>query len=138
MKKKVSLTEIVAAKILFAILLALIYWMWARSSYNEQASHIGQAVSAIAIFLLVVHEWRVYLYRKECTDEMAEQNLRRCDSICFRILIILTVIIALAGGTLAHIYAGSAYMMGWAMIISLIFLAVLRTILFLIMDKRGI
>lgn len=79
--------------------------MWSRSSYHEEAVRMGQAVSAAAIFLLAVHGWRIQKYKKECVDEMAEMNLKRCDAICLRILIVLADIIALAGGIFAHIYA---------------------------------
>ena len=33
--KKVSLREIVADKIVFAILIALYYWMWARNDWHN-------------------------------------------------------------------------------------------------------
>lgn len=138
MKKNVSLTEIVAVKILFAILFAIIYWMWARSSYQESAAAVGRAVSAAACLLLLVHGWRVQKYRKECVDEMAEQNLRRCDAICLKILTAVSCLIAQVCGTFAHIYASAAYLMGWPIVITMIFLAVLRTVLFLLMDKEGV
>ncbi|MBB5182313.1 hypothetical protein [Catenisphaera adipataccumulans] len=137
LRDNVSLIEIVATKILFAVLFALIYWMWVRSSYDEGSAAVGRAISAAAIFLLFVHYWRIQKYKKERFDEMAEQNLKRCDAICLKILTVFSCLIALVGGTFAHISLNAAYMMGWAIVASLLFLSVLRTILFLIMDKKG-
>ena len=38
--KKVSLREIVADKIIFAILIALYYWMWARNDWHNYYTSI--------------------------------------------------------------------------------------------------
>ena len=138
MKKDVSLIEIVAAKILFAVLFAIIYWMWARSSYYESSAAVGRAVSAVTCFLLMVHFWRVHSYKKERVDEMAEQNLRRCDAICLKILTVVSCLTALLGGIFAHVSTDAAYFMGWSIVFTMIVLSVLRTVLFLIMDKKGI
>lgn len=138
MKKNVSLVEIVAAKILFAVLFAIIYWMWARGSYHESSAAVGRAISAVTCFLLIVHYWRVQTYKKERVDEMAEQNLRRCDAICLRVLTIVSCMIGLLGGIFAHVSTNAAYLMGWSIVITMIVLSVLRTVLFLVMDKEGI
>lgn len=42
--RKVSLREIVADKIVFAILIALYYWMWARNDWHNYYTSIQYAV----------------------------------------------------------------------------------------------
>lgn len=37
--KKVTLKELVADKIIFAVLVALYYWMWARNDWKDFLSH---------------------------------------------------------------------------------------------------
>ena len=37
--KKVTLKELVAGKIIFAVLVALYYWMWARNDWKDFLSH---------------------------------------------------------------------------------------------------
>ncbi|MGI6003126.1 MAG: hypothetical protein ACOX74_05790 [Lachnospiraceae bacterium] len=138
MNKRVSLTEVVAAKIVLAVLFALIYWMWARSDYQEWYMDVyGWVVVPTAAFL-IFHYYRVRKYRKEGVDELAERNLRRCDAICLRLLTAAACLIALIGGIAAHVSTGAAYMMGWALVITLIALSVLRTVLFWVMDKKGV
>ena len=37
--KKVTLKELVAGKIIFAVLVALYYWMWARNDWKDFYHH---------------------------------------------------------------------------------------------------
>ena len=39
--KKVTLKELVAGKIIFAVLVALYYWMWARNDWKDFSDHCG-------------------------------------------------------------------------------------------------
>ena len=44
--KKVTLKELVADKIIFAVLVALYYWMWARNDWKDFYPTIRQHLSA--------------------------------------------------------------------------------------------
>ena len=81
--KKVSLRELVADKIIFAILIAVYYWMWARNSWKDYYTTIQIVVCTFSFYYPVSRAIRLKKYKKEVPDEMAEANLRRCDKICF-------------------------------------------------------
>lgn len=50
--KKVSLRELVANKIVFAALIAVYYWMWARNDWQESYATIQDVVFAFSFLLL--------------------------------------------------------------------------------------
>lgn len=138
MKKKVSLKEIVGTKIIYAIILASYYWMWARTDWKgwyETAQHV------LFVFLFsffVVQMIRISKYKKEGIDEMAEQNLKRCDAICLKLLIGAMVVIAFGAAILGHINAISAGTIGWAIVLSILALSIIRTVMFIVMDSKGV
>lgn len=138
MRKKVSLLEIVAVKIVFAVLFALIYWMWSRNDYQVWYQTLNNVVIFFVVILFWLHSSRIRKYKKEEFDELAERNLKRCDSICFKIFIVIIGLIAFAGGVFNHIYTSAAFYMGWVIVGSIIFISILRTVLFLIMDRKGV
>ena len=88
--------------------------------------------------ILIVHYSRVKKYKKEYFDEFAEKNLHRCDAICLKVFCVLMVIIAYLGGILGHVNAISTVLMGWLIIGTVIAVTILRTIMFIIMDSKGV
>ena len=70
--------------------------------------------------------------------EFAEKNLHRCDSICLKIFCVLMVIIAYLGGILGHVNGISTALMGWLIIGTVITITILRMIMFIIMDSKGV
>ena len=82
MGKKVSLRELVASKVVFAIFLAGYYWMWSRTDWQDYYQTI-QSIGALVLLIFFAQQAiRINKYKKEGIDELAEENLRRCDSIC--------------------------------------------------------
>ena len=73
--RKVSLREIVADKIVFAILIALYYWMWARNDWHNYYTSIQYAVFAFTFFYFISRASRLKKYKQELPDEMSEANL---------------------------------------------------------------
>lgn len=138
MNKKVSIREVIATKIVIAVLIAGYYWMWSRSEWMPEYRQFQSFWGGFLIFVLVVHYYRVEKYKKEYFDELAEKNLKRCDSICLKVFSILMIVTAFLGGILGHVNAISTTLMGWLIIGSVIVITILRTILFLIMDKKGV
>ena len=52
--KKVTLKELVADKIIFAVLVALYYWMWARNDWKDFYPTIQTVVGGFT-FLSLIH-----------------------------------------------------------------------------------
>lgn len=138
MKNKVSIREVVATKIIIAILIAGYYWLWSRSDYQPEYQQFSSYWGFILFLMLIVHYFRVKKYKKEYFDEFAEKNLHRCDSICLKIFGVLMVIIAYLGGILGHVNGISTALMGWLIIGTVITITILRTIMFIIMDSKGV
>ncbi len=138
MKNKVSIREVVATKIIIAILIAGYYWLWSRSDYQPEYQQFSSYWGFILFLMLIVHYFRVKKYKKEYFDEFAEKNLHRCDSICLKIFCVLMIIIAYLGGILGHLNGISTALMGWLIIGTVITITILRTIMFIIMDSKGV
>lgn len=138
MKNKVSVREVVATKIIIAILVAIYYWWCTRSDFNPELNRFVNGWITPLGFLLVVHWYRVKKYKKEYFDELAEKNLQRCDAICLKVFVVLMVVVAFLGGMYGRIYpAISTVAMGWVIIGIVIAITILRTIMFIIMDSKG-
>lgn len=134
--RKVSLREIVADKIVFAILIALYYWMWARNDWHNYYTSIQYAVFAFTFFYFISRASRLKKYKQELPDEMSEANLKRCDALCLKIgtaaIIVLSFVCAV--GRLSI----TTDLIGYCLMGILIALAIIRTILFYIMDTKGV
>ena len=50
--KKVSLRELVADKIVYAVLLAMTYWLWARNDWKDYYTTIQYVIDVFAFFIL--------------------------------------------------------------------------------------
>ena len=134
--KKVSLRELVADKIVFAILIAGYYWMWARNDWKDYYTTIQIIIYTFTFFYFVSRSIRVRKYKQESIDEMAETNLKRCDAICLKISVVALVLIGFACAVGRFVL--TTEIIGYFLIGVLILIAIMRTIIFCIMDKRGI
>ena len=94
MNKKVTLGELLGARIVLAICIAVYYWCWARDGWENYFSSIQQCVAIFALMFFCLLAVRERKYKKETVDEMAAANLKRCDSICYKITMVLIVCIA--------------------------------------------
>lgn len=137
MNKKVSLKEIVATKILFAVLLVFEYWLWARSDWQDWYPTVQNVLIVLLFAFFAYQGIRISKYKKENIDEMAEQNLKRCDAICLKLFIGAMIILAFCAGILGHVNAISAGFIGWVIVLSILLLSIIRTVIFVIMDSRG-
>lgn len=138
MNKRITLKEIVGTKIIYTIILAAYYWMWSRSDWKDYYQYIQSLLAAVVIAFVVFQQLRIKKYKSEGIDEMAEHNLKRCDSICLKLFLTVMIITAWAGGVLGHIDAITTTQMGWIIIISIFLMSVIRTVLFAIMDSKGV
>lgn len=134
MKKKVTLRELLGERIVVAVLIALYYWMWARRDWQAYYTTIQNVlVFGTGLFLFLM-AGRIRKYKKEAKDELAEQNLRRSDAICLKLALIAIVAIAFAGA----VEAISGIVMGYLLVGLLVLISIVRTVVFSIMDVKGV
>ena len=132
--QKVTLLELVATKIIYAILIAVYYWMWARRDWHGYYDNIQYAVAAFTFIFLLLQSSRIRKYNKEVADEMALANLKRADSICLKIALIASIVIAFTGA----MELINQLQMGYIIMILLVVTTVIRTIIFYVMDTKGV
>lgn len=134
--RKVSLREIVADKIVFAILIALYYWMWARNDWHNYYTSIQYAVFAFTFFYFISRASRLKKYKQELPDEMSEANLKRCDALCLKIGAAAIIVLSFVCAVVRLLITTD--LIGYCLMGILIALAIIRTILFYIMDTKGV
>lgn len=134
--KKVTLRELVADKIIFAILIALYYWMWARNDWKDYYQTIQYVTFVFTFFYFTFRASRLKKYKQEPIDEMAELNLKRCDSICLKLCVAAFILIGFvcALGRLTL----TTEVIGYCLMGLLLALSIIRTILFCLMDSKGL
>lgn len=138
MNKKVTLTEIVATNIVYALIMVSYYWMWARTDWKDYYATIQYSLGGFLIAFFLIQASRVKKYKKEGIDEMAEKNLKRCDSICYKLFITVMIITAWLCAIIGHTNALSSEFVGWIIVLTILVLTIIRTVIFVIMDSRGI
>lgn len=134
MKKKVTLFELVATKIIYTILISVYYWMFARRNWHDYYIVIQNVVVIITFIFFILQYIRIKKYKQEIMDELALQNLKRADSICIKITITAMIILAFIGA----MELLNNLQMGYAIMGIIIAVSVIRTIIFYVMDKKGI
>ena len=134
MNSKVTLKEMVATKIIYAMLLVLYYWMWARRDWHEYYMTIQNMVVVFTVIFFSLRAGRIIKFSKEEKDELAIQNLRRTDAIALKIMVVSTAAIAFA---CAVSFIDGA-LAGYALVGMILVLAIIRFIIFWVMDSKGI
>ena len=135
MKNKVTLKELLGTQIIIAALIAIYYWCWARNDWKEYYVTIQNTVGILAFFFFVEQSVRISKYKKEVKDEMAISNLRKSDSICFKILVGLIIFTAFLSAILR--FKISSELIGYISIGIIVFISIVRVILFCNIDKKG-
>ena len=136
MNKKVTLGELLGACIVLAICIAVYYWCWARNGWENYFSSIQRCVAIFAFMFFCLLAARERKYKKETVDEMAAANLKRCDSICYKITMVLIVCIAFVSAILR--FTISSEIIGYMLMGVLVLTAIIRTVIFCYMDAKGI
>lgn len=135
MKNKVTLKEILSSHIIIAILIAIYYWCWARNDWKGYYVTIQNTIGILAFFFFIAESIRMSKYKKEVNDEMAIANLRKSDSICFKILVMLIIFIAFLSAILR--FEISSEIIGYVLMGVIVFISIARVILFNIIEKKG-
>lgn len=136
MNKKVTLRELLGARLVLAICIAVYYWCWARNDWEDYFSSIQQCVAIFAFLFFCFLALRERKYKKETVDEMAAANLKRCDSICYKITMVLIVCIAFLSAILR--FTISPEIIGYMLMGVLVLTAIIRMAIFCYMDAKGI
>lgn len=138
MNKKVSLREIVGTKIVYAIVLVAYYWMWARTDWKDLYETIQLVLACFVAAFFALQQMRIKKYKKEGVDEMAERNLKRCDSFCFKLFVAVMVVVAWGCAVLGHVDAFNMGVIGWVIVLTILVLSIIRTVMFVIIDSKGV
>ena len=136
MNKKVTLRELLGARLVLAICIAVYYWCWARNDWEDYFSSIQQCVAIFAFLFFCFLAVRERKYKKETVDEMAAANLKRCDSICYKITMVLIVCIAFLSAILR--FTISPEIIGYMLMGVLVLTAIIRMAIVCYMDAKGI
>ena len=136
MNKKVTLRELLGARLVLAICIAVYYCCWARNDWEDYFSSIQQCVAIFAFLFFCFLAVRERKYKKETVDEMAAANLKRCDSICYKITMVLIVCIAFLSAILR--FTISPEIIGYMLMGVLVLTAIIRMAIFCYMDAKGI
>ena len=134
--KKVTLKELLGARIVLAICVAVYYWCWARNGWKSYFVSIQNCVAIFAFWFFCFLAVREKKFKKETVDEMAFANLRKCDSICCKIVMAAIVCIGFLSAVLR--YAISPQDIGYMLMGVLVLISIFRTVLFCYMDTKGI
>ncbi|WP_304418298.1 hypothetical protein [Faecalibaculum rodentium] len=137
MHKPVSLKELVGTQIIFPIMLVSCYWMWAGTDWQDWYPILQFVLGGFLFVFFILLCLRMEKYKKESVDELAERNLKRADSICLKIIVAAMTGIAWACVIMGHIHNFDTAVIGWAIVLCILALAVIRTILFVLFDSRG-
>lgn len=135
MDKKVTLRELLIARIVLAICIAVYYWCWARNGWENYFSSIQTTIAIFASLFFCFLGVRERKYKKEVVDEMAAANLKRCDSVCYKITMVLIVCIGFLSAILRLVI--SSEVIGYLLMGVLVLTSMIRTILFCYMDAKG-
>lgn len=143
MNRKVSLKEIVAVQIVYASMLVFYYWMWSRLDWKPWYQTVQFILGGIFVGLLLFQAMRIKKFKKESVDEMAERNLKRCDSFCLKLFLAVMIAIAWGCAILGHgdeagIVIINTGIIGWIIVLSILALSVIRTVMFVIIDSKGV
>lgn len=138
MNKKVNLRELVATKIIYGLMLVLYYWMWSRTNWENYYSTIQTIFGLIFVIFFLYQGYRTRKYKSENKDELAEKNLRKCDSICLKIMLISLIILSFGIAIFSHSNELNISSVGWIIVLLILLISIIRTVLFIVMDKKGI
>ena len=138
MNKKVSLREIVGTKIIYEIILASYYWMWARTDWKDWYLTLQLVLGCFLAAFFAFQQMRIKKYKKEGIDEMAERNLKRCDSFCLKVFVAVMVVVAWGCAVLGHVDAINMGVVGWIIVLTILILSIIRTLMFVIIDSKGV
>lgn len=130
-KKETNLRAWMFFKITPAVLLLAYYWLCTVEGYNPILRYIHASTLTIAGALVW---WQIsYAKKNNIFDEFGRENLKTTDSICLKVAFVLMTV-----ATLACVFADfSGIIAGYFVVGGIVLLAIIRAIIFTIIDKKG-
>lgn len=68
---------------------------------------------------------------------MAERNLKRCDSFCWKLFVTVMAVVAWGCAVFGHVNAVNMGTVGWMIVLSILSLSIIRILMFVIIDSKG-
>lgn len=130
-----TLRELLTARVVLSVCIAVYYWCWARNGWANYFVSIQNCVAIFAVLFFCFLSARERKYKKEIVDEIAAANLKRCDSICYKVTTALMIIAAFLSAVLR--FTVSTEIIGYLLMGIFVVMTVLREILFCTMDAKG-
>lgn len=130
-KTTINLSVWMFLKAIPAAMLLLYYWMCTLDGYNP----VFRYLHAVTLVMAGVIVWAQISYAKKNNifDEFALENLKTTDSACLKVAFVLMTI-----ATLACVFADfSGIIAGYFVVGGILLLALIRAIMFTIIDKKG-
>ncbi|MHC6180244.1 hypothetical protein ACYUJ6_10375 [Clostridium sp. JNZ X4-2] len=129
MEKRVDLKIWMIAKTTPAVFLVLYYWMCVRKYYSPVYTCLQYIVLGfILVSLYVVNK------NRDVFDEYAKEVLGRTDTVCFKLSYVIFGFLIIP----CLINDANPIVIGYGIVFGLLILAVIRSIVFCVLDSRGI
>lgn len=130
-KATINLSVWMFLKAIPAAMLLLYYWMCTLDGYDPVFRYLHAVTLAMAG--VIVWAQVSYAKRNHIFDEFAFENLKTTDSACLKAAFVLMTI-----ATLACVFADfSGMIAGYFVVGGILLLALIRAIMFTIIDKKG-
>lgn len=128
MEKKISLKVWMIIKIIPALLLVVFYWMCVSTKYNRIYTYLQYAVLACMFVSLYIVK-----NNRDIFDEYAKEVLSKTDTICFKLSYVVFGILLLP----CVLINTNSIVIGYGIVGGLAILTILRSIIFCVLDARG-
>ncbi len=133
MKSHVTVKEMAGTKIIYAMLLACYYWMWARRDWHSFYDVIQNMVFLFTFLFFVLQAVRIRQYGKGEKDQAAIRNLRSIDAIGLKVMAGAAAVIAFASA-IADLEGRIA---GYALVGAIFALTVARFLALCLMSRNA-
>lgn len=126
--QRISLKVWMFVKIVSALLLVVFYWMCVRTDYKSIYTYLQYAIlGCIFVFLVIIKK------KRDIFDECAQEILSKTDSICFKMSYVIFGILLLP----CVLINTNSIVIGYGIVGGLAILTILRSIIFCVLDARG-
>lgn len=64
--------------------------------------------------------------------------MNQCDSICLKLFVGAIAVVAFCAAVLGHANTVSTGFIGWIIVLLILVLSIIRTVMFVVMDSKGV
>ncbi|WMJ82281.1 hypothetical protein RBU49_08545 [Clostridium sp. MB40-C1] len=128
MKRKINLKACMIMNIISAVSLVILYWMCVRTSYDPIFTYLQYVILAgLLISSCIVKK------NQDIVDEYAKEVLSKANNICFKLTYVIFGILLLP----CILINTNSIFIGYGIVSGLAILTILRSIIFCVLDYRG-